>query len=73
MGIIKGPDFPTGGIIMGEEGIREAYQTGKGRIYLRSKTAIEDMSGGTSTDCHYRNSLSSRQITTSYCDGEYSD
>ncbi|MDF2837944.1 MAG: gyrase, subunit, partial [Paenibacillus sp.] len=46
MGIVKGPDFPTGGLIMGEEGIREAYTTGKGRIYIRSKTAIEDMRGG---------------------------
>jgi topoisomerase-4 subunit A len=46
MGFIKGPDFPTGGIIMGEDGIREAYHTGKGRIYIRSKTAIEDMRGG---------------------------
>ncbi|MCR8641680.1 DNA gyrase subunit A [Paenibacillus sp. N1-5-1-14] len=46
MQIVKGPDFPTGGIIMGEEGIREAYKTGKGRIYIRSKTAIEDMRGG---------------------------
>jgi topoisomerase IV subunit A len=46
MTVIKGPDFPTGGIIMGEEGIREAYRTGKGRIYIRSKTAIEDMKGG---------------------------
>ncbi|RJX37797.1 DNA gyrase subunit A [Paenibacillus pinisoli] len=46
MAIVKGPDFPTGGIIMGEEGIREAYSTGKGRIYLRSKTAIEDLRGG---------------------------
>lgn len=46
MGIVKGPDFPTGGIIMGEDGIREAYATGKGRIYLRAKTAIEDMRGG---------------------------
>jgi len=46
MGIVKGPDFPTGGIIMGEEGIREAYETGKGRIYIRAKTAIEDMRGG---------------------------
>lgn len=43
---IKGPDFPTGGIIMGEEGIREAYETGKGRIYLRSKTEIETLRGG---------------------------
>jgi topoisomerase IV subunit A len=46
MGIVKGPDFPTGGIIMGEEGIREAYETGKGRIYIRSQTAIEDVRGG---------------------------
>jgi topoisomerase-4 subunit A len=46
MQIVKGPDFPTGGIIMGEVGIREAFQTGKGRIYLRSRTFIEDMRGG---------------------------
>ncbi|WP_159883126.1 DNA gyrase subunit A [Paenibacillus puerhi] len=46
MTVVKGPDFPTGGIIMGTEGIREAYRTGRGRIYLRSKTAIEDMRGG---------------------------
>lgn len=46
MGIVKGPDFPTGGLIMGEEGIREAYETGKGRIYVRAKTAVEDMRGG---------------------------
>lgn len=46
MQIVKGPDFPTGGIIMGGDGIREAYETGKGRIYVRSKTAIEDMRGG---------------------------
>ncbi|MFB9330521.1 DNA gyrase subunit A [Paenibacillus aurantiacus] len=46
MAIVKGPDFPTGGLIMGEEGIRDAYTTGKGRIHIRSKTAIEDMKGG---------------------------
>ncbi|CAM3974704.1 DNA gyrase subunit A [Paenibacillus alkaliterrae] len=46
MSFVKGPDFPTGGIIMGEEGIRDAYATGKGRIYLRAKTAIEEMRGG---------------------------
>jgi len=44
--IVKGPDFPTGGIIMGGDGIREAYETGKGRIYIRAKTAIEDVRGG---------------------------
>jgi len=46
MNIVKGPDFPTGGRIMGEEGIREAFASGKGRIYLRSKTAIEELKGG---------------------------
>ncbi|MCU6708281.1 DNA gyrase subunit A [Paenibacillus sp. J5C_2022] len=46
MNIVKGPDFPTGGLIMGGEGIREAYESGKGRIHVRSKTAIEDLRGG---------------------------
>ncbi|MBW7474118.1 DNA gyrase subunit A [Paenibacillus oenotherae] len=46
MKIVRGPDFPTGGLIMGEEGIREAYQTGKGRIYIRSKSFIDDLKGG---------------------------
>ncbi|GMX66149.1 DNA topoisomerase IV subunit A [Paenibacillus elgii] len=46
MGTIKGPDFPTGGIIMGSEGIRDAYRTGRGRIYVRARTAIEDLRGG---------------------------
>ncbi|MEX2415575.1 MAG: DNA gyrase subunit A [Paenibacillaceae bacterium] len=44
--IVQGPDFPTGGIIMGEDGIREAYATGKGKIFIRAKTAIEDLKGG---------------------------
>ncbi|GGH23828.1 DNA topoisomerase IV subunit A [Paenibacillus segetis] len=43
---VKGPDFPTGGIIMGEDGIRDAYESGKGRIYIRSKTEIETLRGG---------------------------
>ncbi len=46
MQYVQGPDFPTGGIIMGEEGIRDAYRTGKGRIYVRAITAIEDLRGG---------------------------
>jgi len=46
MKIVRGPDFPTGGIIMGEDGIREAYATGKGRIYIRSRTEIETLRGG---------------------------
>jgi topoisomerase-4 subunit A len=46
MEIVKGPDFPTGGLIMGGDGIREAYETGKGKIYIRSKAVIEDLRGG---------------------------
>jgi topoisomerase-4 subunit A len=46
MTFIKGPDFPIGGLIMGGEGIMDAYRTGKGRIYLRSKAEIEFMRGG---------------------------
>ena len=41
MGFIKGPDFPTGGIIYGKKGIIEAYRTGRGRIKIRAKTHIE--------------------------------
>jgi len=39
---IKGPDFPTGGVIMGRSGIRAAYATGRGRIYVRAKAEIEE-------------------------------
>ncbi len=42
---IKGPDFPTGGIIMGRAGIRAAYATGRAKIILRSKTSIEEIHG----------------------------
>ena len=42
---IKGPDFPTGGIIMGRAGIRAAYATGRAKITLRSKTSIEEING----------------------------
>ena len=45
MEVIKGPDFPTEGIIVGREGIREAYRTGRGKIILRAETEIEEMSG----------------------------
>ena len=44
MAIIKGPDFPTEGIILGREGIKEAYTTGKGKITVRAETEIEEMS-----------------------------
>ncbi|ABR46250.1 DNA gyrase, A subunit [Alkaliphilus metalliredigens QYMF] len=43
---IKGPDFPTGGIILGTEGIKDAYTTGRGKIKVRAKASIEEMSKG---------------------------
>ena len=43
--IIKGPDFPTGGLILGLEGIKEAYKTGRGKIIMRAEAEIEEMSG----------------------------
>lgn len=46
MKVLKGPDFPTGGIIQGVDGIRKAYETGKGRVVVRSKTEIETLRGG---------------------------
>ena len=45
MQVIKGPDFPTEGIIVGMEGIKDAYKTGRGKIILRAETEIEEMSG----------------------------
>jgi len=42
---IKGPDFPTAGIIVGKEGIKEAYETGKGKIVVRAKATIEEEKG----------------------------
>ena len=41
MNYIKGPDFPTGGIVLGTDGIREAYETGRGKIFIRAKARIE--------------------------------
>ena len=45
MNYIKGPDFPTGGIILGNSGIKQAYETGKGTITIRSKAQIEEKNG----------------------------
>lgn len=45
MKAVKGPDFPTGGLIMGREGIRQAYMNGRGSIVMRAKTRIEKMNG----------------------------
>ncbi|MDE6872360.1 MAG: DNA gyrase subunit A [Bacteroidales bacterium] len=49
MQYIKGPDFPTGGIIQGHQGIRDAFETGRGRIVVRSKTDIEVNDSGRET------------------------
>ncbi|MCQ2534727.1 MAG: DNA gyrase subunit A [Clostridia bacterium] len=46
MTVVKGPDFPMGGMILGTKGIREAYTTGRGRILVRAHTEIEDMKDG---------------------------
>lgn len=46
MTVIKGPDFPTGGLIMGTTGIRDAYTTGRGSVKMRAKAHIETMSNG---------------------------
>ena len=48
MQYIKGPDFPTGGYILGRSGIRNSFETGRGTIVMRSKTRIEDMPNGKS-------------------------
>ena len=46
MTFIPGPDFPTGGILQGADEIKKAYETGKGKVILRSKTRIEELKGG---------------------------
>ncbi|MCE5235666.1 MAG: DNA gyrase subunit A [Clostridiaceae bacterium] len=48
MGYIPGPDFPTGGLIMGTAGIRQAYRTGRGRVVVRARAEIEPMANGKS-------------------------
>jgi topoisomerase-4 subunit A len=46
MTVMKGPDFPTGGIVQGVDGIKKAFETGKGRFIIRAKTEIEELKGG---------------------------
>ncbi|MBX3000520.1 MAG: DNA gyrase subunit A [Caldilineaceae bacterium] len=46
MTMVKGPDFPTGGIILGSDGIKQAFATGRGRVLVRAKTNIEEMNNG---------------------------
>ena len=45
---VKGPDFPTGAIIVGRSGIRDAYRTGRGRVVMRARAHIEELRGGKS-------------------------
>ena len=45
MQFVKGPDFPTGGVIIGREGIKQAYTTGKGRIIVRARSHVEEVKG----------------------------
>ncbi len=48
MGIVKGPDFPTGGIVEGIEGIKKAYETGRGKVIVKARTSFEETKGKTS-------------------------
>jgi len=43
--VVRGPDFPTGGLIYGSDGIRDAYETGRGRVVMRARARIEEMEG----------------------------
>src|SRR4249920_3347674 len=43
---VKGPDFPTGGIVVGRSGVRDAYRTGRGRIVMRARAHVEELRGG---------------------------
>ena len=51
---VKGPDFPTGAIIVGRSGIRDAYRTGRGRIVMRARAHIEELRGGKTRDHRHR-------------------
>jgi DNA gyrase subunit A len=46
MAFVRGPDFPTGGVIYGRDGIRDAYETGRGRVVIRAKAEFEEKEGG---------------------------
>ncbi|MCT6820679.1 MAG: DNA topoisomerase IV subunit A [Lactobacillus panisapium] len=45
MKFVKGPDFPTGAIVMGQKGLKEAYETGRGRVQVRAKSSIQEIRG----------------------------
>lgn len=55
---IKGPDFPTAGIVMGRSGIRAAYGTGRGKIIVRARAEIQETKNGPFFNCRFRAPLS---------------
>ena len=59
--IVPGPDFPTGGIILGRQGIRAAYHLGRGSIIMRGKVEFETLARRARSDRHFRNPLSGEQ------------
>ena len=60
--LLPGPDFPTGGIIVGREGIHQAYTTGRGRLVIRGLAHIEEGKGGRLQYHHHRDPLPGQQI-----------
>ncbi len=64
MKYVKGPDFPTGGIIIGKEIREQAYRTGRGSFRLRCKWEIEDLGRGAVANRGYRDSLSGAEVKT---------
>ena len=57
MKYIKGPDFPTGGIVVNKDDLVSIYESGTGKIKLRGKVDVEEMKGGKRTSCHFRDSI----------------
>ena len=57
MRYIKGPDFPTGGIVVNKDDLRKIYETGSGKIRLRGKVEVEKLKGGKKAARHYRDSI----------------
>jgi DNA gyrase subunit A len=62
---LRAPDFPTGGIIMGLQGVREAYETGRGKVRVRARTEIEELPNGRTaivvTSCRSRSARAARR------------
>ncbi len=69
MEFVKGPDFPTGGVILGTAGFKEAYRTGRGRVRVRAKAHTEQLKGNRSaivvTELPYQVNRAARSTTSS--------